>query len=70
MILIVLSRVLKPSLNRWFNLFVGLAFSLIQAGTLLDGQFTLHYLFFSIVEIGTTLLISWTAWHWRLPQKS
>jgi hypothetical protein len=65
MVMIVLSRVLKYSLNRWFNIFGGLAFTLIQAGTLIDGAFTMHYFFFSIVEISTTIYIAWTAWNWR-----
>ena len=69
MVMIVLSRVLKYSLNRWFNIIGGIAFTLIQAGTLIDGDFTMHYLFFSIVEISTTIYIGWTAWNWRNPEK-
>lgn len=69
MVMIVLSRVLKYSLNRWFNIIGGIVFTLIQAGTLLDGNFTMHYLFFSIVEISTTIYIGWAAWNWRNPQK-
>ena len=69
MVMIVLSRVLKYSLNRWFNIFGGILFTLIQAGTLLDGDFTMHYLFFSIVEILATLYIIWAAWNWRNPEK-
>lgn len=65
MVMIVLSRVLKYSLNRWFNIIGGIAFTLIQAGTLLSGAFTMHYLFFSIVEISTTLYIGWLAWNWK-----
>lgn len=65
MVMIVLSRVLKYSLNRWFNIVGGVAFTIIQAGTLIDGTFTMHYLFFSIVEISTTIYIAWAAWNWR-----
>ncbi len=65
MIMIVLSRILKYSLNRWFNIIVGIILTLIQAGTLLSGDFTLHYLFFSIVEISTTIIIVWIAWNWK-----
>ena len=70
MVMIVLSRVLKYSLNRWFNIIGGAVFTLIQIGTLLDGAFTMHYLFFSIVEISTTLYIGWTAWNWKIPEKA
>ncbi|MEQ8910187.1 MAG: DUF6326 family protein [Vicingaceae bacterium] len=65
MVMIILSRFLKYSLNRWFNLIGGIAFTVIQVGTLVDGDFTMHYLFFSIVEISTTLYIGWTAWNWK-----
>ena len=69
MVLIVLSRVLKYSLNRWFNIIGGIVFTLIQAGTLLSGDFTMHYLFFSLIEISTTLYIGWLAWNWKNPEK-
>ena len=65
MLMIVLSRVLKYSLNRWFNIIGGIVFTLIQAGTLLSGDFTMHYLFFSLIEISTTLYIGWLAWNWK-----
>ena len=67
MVMIVLSRVLKYSLNRWFNIIGGIVFTLLQAGTLLDGDFTMHYLFFSIVEILATSYIIWAAWNWKRP---
>ncbi|MEQ8365058.1 MAG: DUF6326 family protein [Cyclobacteriaceae bacterium] len=68
MVMIVLSRFFKYSLNRWFNIIGGIAFTLIQAATLLDGDFTMHYLFFSLVEISATIYIGWTAWNWRNPE--
>tara|TARA_R110002049_G_scaffold16035_5_gene64805 strand:+ start:956 stop:1357 length:402 start_codon:yes stop_codon:yes gene_type:complete len=70
MVMIVLSRVLKYSSNRWLNLIGGIVFTLIQAGTLLDGNFTMHYLFFSLVEISATLYIFWAAWNWRILEKA
>jgi hypothetical protein len=65
MVMIVLSRMLKYSLNRWFNIIGGIALTLIQAGTLVSGDFTMHYLFFSLIEISTTLYIGWLAWSWK-----
>ncbi len=65
MVMIVLSRVLKYTLNRWFNIVGGLAFTLVQAGTLIGGDFTIHYLFFSLIEISTTLYIAGLAWSWK-----
>jgi hypothetical protein len=45
-----------------------MAFTLIQAGSLVYDDFTMHYLFFSIVEISTTMFITWAAWNWRNPE--
>ena len=70
MVMIVLSRVLKYSLNRWFNIIGGIAFTLIQTGTLLSGDFTMHYFFFSVIEISTTIYIGWIAWNWKNPEKN
>ncbi len=70
MVMIVLSRVLKQPLNRWFNIVGGIAFTFIQAGTLLSGDFTMHYLFFSCVEIATTVYIGWLAWNWKDPESA
>ncbi len=68
LLMILLSRVLKYSLNRWLNIIGGIFFTLIQAGTLLDGDFTFHYLFFSIVEMSATVSITWVAVGWRKPE--
>jgi len=66
MLMIVLSRVLNGQLNRWANIIAGSLFTLIQMATLFDGEPTMHYIFFSIIEISTTLFIVWTAWNWSL----
>lgn len=65
MAMIVLSRVLKYPLNRWLNIIGGIVFTLIQSGTLLSGDFTMHYFFFSVIEIATTVYIGWLAWTWK-----
>ncbi len=65
MLMILLSRVLNYSLNRRLNISGGILFTLIQASTLLSGDFTLHYLFFSMIEIATTGYICWIAWNWK-----
>ncbi|MBK8492950.1 MAG: hypothetical protein IPL49_19190 [Saprospirales bacterium] len=65
MLMIVLSRVLNDKINRVFNIVAGLLLTVIQGGSLLVGTPTLHYLFFSIVEISTTAFIVWYALNWR-----
>ena len=64
MVMIVLSRILSYKLNRLSNIVVGLIMTFIQAATLFSDDNTLHYIFFSFVEIGTTVFIVYYAWKW------
>ena len=64
--MIVLSRVLKYRANRWVNIIAGVIMITIQVGTMGMGTSpTLHYLFYSAIEIACNLLIVWLAWKWR-----
>ncbi len=65
MLMIILSRFLSFPLNRWANIAVGLVMTLVQIGSLIGGDITLHYWFFSAIEVSTTLNIVWTAWNWQ-----
>lgn len=65
MVMIVLSRLLPHSLNRWLNLVVALLLALVQAGSLFADENTLHYMFFSVIEVATALWIAWLAWQWK-----
>jgi hypothetical protein len=67
MIMIVLARLLRDKLNRWLNIIAGAVMTFVQVGSLFSGSNTLHYIFFSVVEIATTLFIIWTAWRWAVP---
>lgn len=67
-IMIVLSRLLTFRLNKYFNVFAGIFTTSVQAFTLTMGSSTLHYKFFSILEIGTGILIIYLAITWK--QKS
>jgi len=64
MVMIILSRILSYKLNRLSNIVVGLIMTFIQAATLFSDDNTLHYIFFSFVEIGTTVFIVYYAWKW------
>jgi hypothetical protein len=46
------------------NIIVALIMTLVQAATLFTDDNTLHYIFFSIIEVGTTSFILYTAWKW------
>ena len=63
-LMIVLSKYLSHIPNRILNIIVALIMTLVQSGSLTQG-FTYHYLFFSIIEISTTLLILYIAIQWK-----
>jgi hypothetical protein len=59
----VMSRVLKPTANRWANMVAG---TIETAAVVLTTIFvpTLYYVFFGTVEVAATSLIVWYAWNW------
>ncbi len=61
----LLSRVLKYKANRWANIIVAAINTVAVLASLLVAAPALYYLFFAIIEIGTTLTIIWYAWTWR-----
>lgn len=66
MAMIVVSRLLEHRANRWLNLVAASLMTMVQIGSFWMGTGpTLHYVFFSAVEIGTLLVIVCTAWHWK-----
>jgi hypothetical protein len=62
--MVLFSRILKYRANRWANIVAGTIMTVVQAATLFIGSSTTYYIFFSVIEIATTALIVWTAWHW------
>jgi hypothetical protein len=64
MLMIVLSRILNFKLNRTLNIVFGIFLALVQVGSLTAGNLSLHYIFFSIIEITTLIYIVWVAWKW------
>ena len=69
MLMILLSRLLKYKLNRIMNLIFGVLLAIIQIWSLTVGDTTLHYSFFSIIEIVTCLSIVLVAWRWTIIKK-
>jgi len=64
-IMILLSRLLKYKANRCANIIAGSIMTLVQTSSLFAGSaLTLHYIFYSIIEIGCTLFIVWYALKW------
>lgn len=68
--MVVLSRVLKYSANRWANILVGLFQTAFVAWSLLGETPSLNYLFFATIEIACTLFIVWYAWKWTEQEAS
>ena len=66
-VMVLLSRVLPYRTNRWANIAAGTVMTLVQSASLFVGVPTLYYVFFSVIEITTTVLIVWFAWNWRKP---
>ncbi|MBK8801333.1 MAG: hypothetical protein IPN71_04625 [Fibrobacteres bacterium] len=65
MAMIVVSRLLEHRANRWLNLVAGALMAMVQIGSFWMGTGpTLHYVFFSAVEIAILASIVWTAWKW------
>lgn len=61
-LMVFLSLVLKPALNRWANLIFGAAFTAIML-LAIQGAWT-FYKFFGIVEMALTSAIVFFAWKW------
>jgi hypothetical protein len=70
MAMVLLSRVLPIRANRLANIAAGIIMTAVQIGSLLMGQATIYYVFFSIIEIAATASIVWFAWTWRNPQSA
>jgi len=64
-LMIVLSLVLKYKANRIVNVIAGIYMAIIQTGSLFAGSNTMHYWFFSFVEIGAYLVIIIYALKWK-----
>ena len=63
--MVLLSRVLKYRFNRWANIIAGVIMTLVQAASLFAGTPAMYYVFFSVIEITSTILIVWFAWNWH-----
>jgi hypothetical protein len=64
--MILLSRILNYKANRITNMIAGSIMTIVQIGTLFIGTPELHYVFFSVIEISTTVIIVIFAWRWQL----
>ncbi len=61
-LMIFLSLILPPRLDRWLNILLGILYSLIMLVTLPGSA--LFYAVLGVIEIGLTATIVWQAWAW------
>ncbi len=66
LLMIVLSRLLSFKTNKISNIVTSSLMIIIQVGSLVGENNTLHYIFFSLVEIITLSIILWLAIKWQL----
>ena len=65
--MVLLSRILNYKTNRLANIIAGIIMTLVQIATLFAIAPTHYYLFCSIIEIVTTISITWFALKWKRP---
>ena len=63
--MVLLSRVLSYPANRWANIATGAFMTAVQLATLFAKTPAPYYLFFSVIEIACTAMITWSAWSWN-----
>ena len=66
-VMVFLSLTLKPKVNRWANIILGVLYTLVNISNLM-GETWAYYIFFGVVELVLTFLIVWYAWKWRNPE--
>ena len=59
---VLVSRIAPHRLARWWSIIAGAIMTLVQLGTLgVGSETTLHYAYFSVIEVATTAVIVWIA---------
>jgi hypothetical protein len=63
-VMVFLSLTLKPKVNRWANIILGIVYTGVILATLLMPGLWAYYIFYGTVEVVLTVLIVWYAWKW------
>jgi len=63
-VMVFLSLALKPKVDRWVNIILGVLYTAVNVGNLI-GETWAFYIVLGIVEMALTLLIVGHAWKWR-----
>ena len=67
-VMVFLSLTLKPKIDRWANITLGVLYTSVNISNLIGETWT-YYIFFGITEIVLTILIVWYAWRWTNPER-
>ena len=67
-VMVFLSLTLKPKVNRWANIILGVLFTFVNISNLIGETSWIFYISFVVVEITLTLLIVGYAWKWTNPE--
>jgi len=69
-IMILLSLILKPSINRWVNIIVSfLHILLIIVTRFVPAKIWYYYIYYQSIEAIFHSLIIWYAWRWPVQEK-
>ena len=69
-IMIILSLILKPNINRWVNIIVSfLHIILIIITRFVPGKIWYYYIYYQSIEAIFHFLIIWYAWRWPIKEK-
>ena len=65
-VMVFLSLLMKPKINRWTNVSMGIFFTAIMVLVVVTSidKWMIFYIFLGATEIAITLLIVWYAWNW------
>lgn len=66
-VMVFLSLTLKPTVNRWANIILGVLYTFVNISNLI-GETWAYYIFFCVLEIVLTFLIVGFAWKWTNPE--
>lgn len=62
--MVLLSRFLNYTLNRWLNIAAGIFMTVVQLVSLFVGTPAYYYIFFTVLEVSSTIAVVWIAWNW------
>ncbi len=68
--MVILSRLLAYTANRWANIAAGSIKTVIMVLTMFVATPKSYYLFFGSIEIVTTIVIVWYAWNWAKSEEA